>query len=58
MKQIILQSVAKHTTQQVNRPGEGSEKISFGSLSATGGIVNAYNALKLAEQMSATKTRP
>lgn len=58
VKQIILQSVAKHTTQQVNRPGEGSEKISFGSLSATGGIVNAYNALKLAEQMSATKTRP
>jgi hypothetical protein len=36
-------------------PGEGGGRVPFGSLSATGGIVNVYNAVKMAEQMS---TRP
>jgi hypothetical protein len=42
----------------VTRPGSDGEKVSFGSLSVTGGIVNAYTALKMAEEMSNAKTRP
>ena len=30
----------------------------FGSLSISGGIVNAYNALKMADEVSAGKARP
>jgi hypothetical protein len=29
--------------------------VPFGSLSITGGVINAYSAVKLAEQMSQTK---
>jgi hypothetical protein len=42
----------------VLRPGSDSEKVPFGSLSISGGIVNAYNALKMADEMSAGKARP
>ena len=35
--------------------GEAGGTVRFGELSATGAIVNAYEAVKLAEQMSATK---
>jgi cell wall-associated protease len=41
----------------VKRPG-GEEKVPFGSLSVSGGVVNAYNALKMAEEMSNGKPRP
>jgi subtilisin family serine protease len=58
VKQVILGSVRKATGQMVMRPGEGGGKVPFGSLSVTGGIVNAYNAVKLAEQMSGAKARP
>ncbi|GAC1651878.1 MAG: hypothetical protein NVS4B3_13300 [Gemmatimonadaceae bacterium] len=56
VKRIILASARRHTTDSVLRPGaQTGDKVSFGSLSATGGIVNAYAALKLAEQ---TTSRP
>jgi cell wall-associated protease len=35
----------------VNRPGSTS-KVEFSSLSVSGGIVNAYNAVKLAIEMT------
>ena len=38
--------------------GEGAGKVPFSSLSVTGGIVNAYNAIKMAEEMSTGKARP
>lgn len=50
VKEIILNTVTK-TDQMVYKPGS-DEIISFSELSATGGIVNAYEALKLAEQIS------
>ena len=31
-------------------PGNPAKKVSFGSLSTTGGIVNVYNAVKLAQE--------
>jgi hypothetical protein len=56
VRKIILQSVTR-VDQQVVRPGEGGGKVPFASLSVTGGIVNAYNALKLADEVSSGKTR-
>ncbi|RMG32037.1 MAG: peptidase S8, partial [Bacteroidetes bacterium] len=48
VRQIILDSAVKYN-DQVSKPGE-EETVSFASLSSTGGVVNAYEALKLAEQ--------
>jgi subtilisin family serine protease len=56
VKRILLESATRYADQRVVRPGaEAGEQVTFGSLSSTGGIVNAYAAVKLAEQMSATK---
>ena len=52
VKRIILASATRHTQQMVVRPGEGGPRVPFGSLSTTGGIVNAYNAVKMADQMA------
>ena len=50
VKRIILDSATRHTNQLVVRPGSTTgEKVPFGSLSATGAIVNAFEALRLAE---------
>lgn len=52
VKQIILESATRHPDQQVARPGEAGGSVRFGELSATGGVVNAYEAVKLATQRS------
>jgi subtilisin family serine protease len=52
VKRIILASATRHD-QTVIRPGGGTAP--FSSLSVTGGIVNAYDAIKMAQQAS---TRP
>ena len=50
MTPLILASSSRHMDQMVVRPGaENGEKVAFGSLSRTGGIVNAYAALKMAD---------
>ncbi len=49
VKRIIMSSSESHAAQMVVRPG-GSDKVPFGSLSVTGGIVNAYDAVKMARQ--------
>jgi subtilisin family serine protease len=58
LKSIIMTSVTKLGDQMVVRPGEDKSMVRFGTLSVSGGIVNAYNALKLAEQVSNGKARP
>ena len=56
VKRIILSSATGRGSQMVVRPGSpNGEKVAFGSLSATGGIVNAYSAVRMAEQGSATR---
>jgi subtilisin family serine protease len=58
IKKIIMASVTR-TNQTVARPGsDDKDSVSFQTLSVTGGIVNAYNALKMAEQVSNGKARP
>ncbi len=51
VKQLLLTSATSYADQAVQRPGEGgsSGEVKFGELSATGGVVNAYNAVKAAE---------
>jgi subtilisin family serine protease len=58
LKRIIMASVSRHADQMVMQPGSDSQKVPFGSLSISGGIVNAYNALKMADEVSAGKARP
>lgn len=48
VKEIILKSSVKYTNKEINKPG-GKETIKFGELSTTGGIVNAYEAVKMAQ---------
>ncbi|MGI8496272.1 MAG: S8 family peptidase [Gemmatimonadaceae bacterium] len=56
VKRIILASATRHTSQMVVRPGaKDGEKVPFGSLSVTGGIVNAYEAIRMAEREKAAK---
>ncbi|MEP6491474.1 MAG: S8 family peptidase [bacterium] len=58
VKRIIMTSVSRHADQMVTKPGSETSKVNFGSLSVTGGIVNAYNAVKMAEDVSNGKARP
>lgn len=50
IKKIILESSVKVSDLRVNKPGT-KEIIKFSDLSNTGGIVNAYEAIKMAESM-------
>jgi subtilisin family serine protease len=54
VKRILLQTVTPYDRQTM-RPG-AQERVPFASLSATGGVVNAYAAVKKAQDE--TRTRP
>jgi subtilisin family serine protease len=59
IKKILLASTAKYPTQIVLRPGQDSkDHVPFGTLSVTGGIVNAYNAVRMADDVSNGKAKP
>ena len=49
VKRIVLLSSAKLADQMVAKPGEGGGLVKFGDLSGTGGIVNVFAAVKMAE---------
>ena len=49
VREIILASATRYTDQQVTRPGS-REHVAFGELSDTGGIVNLYSAVQMAQQ--------
>lgn len=52
LKSILMDSTTKLPKKKVLKPGgkKGKEKIKFDQLSITGGIVNAYAAMQLAQQ--------
>ncbi len=52
LKKIILESAVKAPELRVYKPGT-KEIVKFEDLSVTGGIVNAYNAVKMASEMTA-----
>ncbi len=58
VKHIILASSLKYPKQMVVRPGagDGDPLVPFGTLSVTGGIVNAYTALQMAAREAAGHT--
>ena len=53
LKEIILKSAVKYPNLKVYLPSENEskkpKKVAFKNLSATGGVLNVYDALKLAE---------
>jgi subtilisin family serine protease len=51
LKEILMKSATNYGSSEVNLPG-AKKKVKFEELSQTGGIVNAYEALKMAESMS------
>lgn len=50
VKSILKNSVYNQSQKRVNIPGE-EKTTEFGTLSITGGVVNAYKALQMAESM-------
>jgi subtilisin family serine protease len=54
VKEILLETATIPSITMVEKPGsyEEPEMIPFSQLSVSGGIVNAYDALKLAEEIS------
>jgi L-alanine-DL-glutamate epimerase-like enolase superfamily enzyme len=56
IKDIIEQSVTK-IDEFVTRPGPGAKQVLMTDLCKTGGIVNAYQAVKLAEHTKPSKKR-
>ena len=53
VRDIIIQSTRKFDGLKVNPPGGGDPRL-FSDFSVTGGVVNAYEAVKLATQRKAT----
>ncbi|MCO6359345.1 S8 family peptidase [Roseivirga pacifica] len=51
VKDILIKSSRSLNNLEVSQPGTG-EMVKFSDLSVSGGIVNAYEALKMAESMS------
>lgn len=52
IKSIILKSVKNVGKQKTLLPGSEEEFVPFSELSVTGGIVNVYNAVQLAEEIT------
>jgi cell wall-associated protease len=55
VKDILRQSTRKFDHLKVIKPGSKDEQIEFSELSSTGGIVNAYEAVKLAMSWNGKK---
>ena len=55
IKEIILTSAVKLDDLKVNCPGKEGKQVNFSSLSSTGGVVNAFEAVKLAESYKIPK---
>ena len=54
IKDILQKSTRKFDNLKVQKPG-GKDAIEFNQLSMTGGLVNAYEAVKLAQEMKGKK---
>jgi subtilisin family serine protease len=51
VKRILLETAARYPDARVARPGGKGEQVRFGDLSATGGVVDAYAAVRVALAM-------
>jgi len=57
LKQIILQSAKPVNGLMVYKPGSKTDKVEFTSLSKTGGIVNAYDAVLIASKVKGERKK-
>ena len=57
VRDIIIQSSLKHEKLNVLKPGSKEEEVPFTELSRTGGVVNAYEAVKLAKKVVKNKKK-
>jgi cell wall-associated protease len=55
VKDVLKQSTRKFDNLKVTKPGSKDEKVLFSDLSSTGGLINAYEAVKLAASMQSQK---
>jgi subtilisin family serine protease len=55
VRRVILESVTPLADRPVVLPGDGSARATFADLAAVGGIVNAYEAVRLAERIAAER---
>ena len=55
VKRIILETATPYAGRRVVRPGSDGDRVDFAELSATGGIVNAFAALRMADQVARRK---
>ena len=52
VKEAIMKSVTKIETKVKVKDETGSKKVPFSEVSVSGGVVNAYNAIQLAQKMN------
>jgi subtilisin family serine protease len=57
VKYVIEKSVTPVTTVKVTKPGTEDE-VNLAEISQTGGIVNAYEAIRLASTLKGERTTP
>ena len=50
VKRILMATTTQFPDLQVSKPGSKGQKVPFASLSVSGGIVNAYEAVKMARR--------
>jgi len=51
LRDIILKSARKYPREKVRLPGSDKKTTKFKKLSVTAGVVNAYEAMKMAEEL-------
>ncbi|HUH32715.1 MAG TPA: S8 family serine peptidase, partial [Daejeonella sp.] len=56
VKEAIMKSVTKVDTKVKIKVDGTSKKVPFSELSVSGGVVNAYNALELAQKMGGSSS--
>jgi len=55
VRRVILETATRYADQAVVPPGRQDGSVRFGDLSTTGGVVNAYAAIQMAERLAAAK---
>jgi subtilisin family serine protease len=55
VKRVIMESASRYADRTTVLPGSEDQRVAFGTLSASGAVVNAFSALRLAEQMAGAK---
>jgi len=55
LRNLLIESSIKHSKERTYIPGDENKKVKFKKLSTSAGIINAFEALKLAESLYGNK---